>query len=108
MHTPPQFRVTPTVLSGVLISFVALWFAFVFAFYVANRKSKDGLSAAPVSVMWALVILPLLELVLAASLVSARRARGQRLRVVDHLAIAAAASPFVVVAVVLLIFALSK
>src|SRR6266704_133473 len=99
MHASPQLRVTPTVLSGALIGFVALWFADAFAFYFANTHSKDGWSAAPVSVMWALAILPLLALVLAACLVSARRTLGKRLRVVDYLVISAAAAPFVVVGI---------
>jgi hypothetical protein len=95
-------------LSSVLIGYASLWFAAAFAFYLANRQSKDGWSAAPVPVMWALVILPLLALVLAVSLVSARRAQGQRLRVFDYFAIAAAVAPFAFVGVVFLVMALTR
>src|SRR2546423_7212857 len=105
MHAPLRFRVSPTVLSGVMIGYASLWFAAAFAFYLANRQSKDGWSAAPVPLIWALAILPLLALVLAASLVSARRAQGQRLRVVDYFAITAAVAPFAFVGVVFLVMA---
>src|SRR6266566_7688256 len=108
MHPSPQFRVTPTVLSGALIGFVSLWFADAFAFYFANTYSKDGWSGAPVSVMWALVILPLLALVLAACLVSARWGLGQRLRAADYIAISVAVAPFVVDGSVFLILVLSR
>jgi hypothetical protein len=108
MPAPIQVRVTPTVLSGTLIGFVALWFASAIAFSIANTQSKDGWSAAPVSVMWALFILPLLALVLAACLVSARRTHGQRLRAFDYCAIAAATAPFVVVGGVFLTLVLNR
>jgi hypothetical protein len=108
MRTLPQFRVNPTVLSGVLISYSALWFAAAVAFYLANKQSKDGWSAAPVAVMWVLFVLPLLALVLAASLVSLRRSNKQRLTVVDRLAIAGATVPFVFVGLLFLIMVLSR
>ena len=92
----------------MLIGYSALWCASALVFYLTNRQSKDGWSAAPLSVMWALVILPSLELVLVASLLGVRRAHRQRLTVVDYFAIGAAAAPFVFIGLLFLIFFLSR
>jgi len=108
MRTLPQFRVNPTVFSGFLISYSALWFASAVVFYLANKQSKDGWSAASVGVMWALFVLPLLALVLAASLVSTRRSKKQRLTVVDRLAIAVGTVPFVFAGLLFLMMVLSR
>ena len=104
----PQIRVSPTVLSCASIGYSVLWFASAFAFYLTNRQSKDGWSAAAVPVMWGLFILPLLALVVAASLLSYRRAQRERLRFVDYFAIAAAGAPFALVGILFLVFALSR
>jgi hypothetical protein len=53
--------------------------------------------------MLALVLVPLLMFVLAPWLVTARRAERQRLRVIDRVALGAAAAPFVFVAVLFVV-----
>ena len=111
MHASPHSRLSPTVLSSVVIILSSLWFASAYAFYLTNRQSKDGWSATPLPAMLALILVPLLMPFLAPWLVSARRAERQRLRAIDRVALGAAAAPFVFFAalvVVLLILTANR
>ena len=108
MSTVPRIRISPGLISGATISYSLLWFAAAIGFYLTNQRAKDGWSGAPVSVLWALIILPLLLVVLVASLVSSRRAKSQRLRLFDYAAIIAAGAPFAFIGVVFLILAFSR
>ena len=103
MHASPHSRLSPSVLSRVVIVLSSLWFASAYAFYFTNRQSKDGWSATPLPAMLALVVVPFLMFVLVPWLVTARRAERQRLRIIDRLALGAAAAPFVFVAVLLVV-----
>ena len=93
MHTSPQSRVSPTVLSSALIAFSIIWFASAYVFHVTNRGSKDGVSAAPLWTMLLLVLIPLSVLVVGPWLLRARRVDGQRLRPIDYFALVAGLAP---------------
>jgi len=80
-----------------MLGFSALWFTSALVFYLANRTSRDGIFGAPVWTMAVLIVVPLTTFVFAPWLLSARSAAGQRLRMIDHCAIAAALAPFVVI-----------
>src|SRR5436190_24360522 len=96
MHTSPQSRVSPTVISGALIVLSALWFLSAYVFYVANGQSKDGWSAAPVVAMLALVVVPFVAPMLTFWLLAARRAERQRMRPIDFIAVATVAARFMI------------
>ena len=96
MNASPHSRVSPTVLSSVLIAFAALWFVSAYVFYVTNLGSKDGVSAAPLWTMLLLVLIPLSTLIVGPWLVRARRADYQRLQPVDYYALAAAFAPLAI------------
>jgi len=96
MNASPHSRVSPTVLSSVLIAFAALWFVSAYVFYVTNLGSKDGVSAAPLWTMLLLVLIPLSTLIVGPWLVRARRADYQRLQPVDYYALAAAFTPLTI------------
>jgi hypothetical protein len=99
MHTSPQSRVSPTVISGALIVLSALWFISAYAFYVANSQSKDGWSAAPLVAMLALVVVPFVAPMLTFWLLAALRAERKRMRPGDYIAVATAAAPFIIVGI---------
>jgi hypothetical protein len=93
MHVSAKSRVSPTVLSGALIAFQILWCASIYAFRVANRSSKDGVSAAPLWAMGVLLLVPLSTMILGPWLVRARRVDGQRLQAVDYCALVLGSAP---------------
>jgi hypothetical protein len=98
MHTTPHSRISPTVLSSGLIAFSALWFVSAYVFYITNRGSKDGVSAAPLWTMLLLVLIPLSTLVIGPWLVRARRVDSQRQRLVDYCALIAGSAPVAIIA----------
>jgi hypothetical protein len=104
MHTSPQSKISPTVLSGTLIAFSALWFLSAWIFYLTNRSSKDGVFDAPVWDLLFLTLIPLSTFLLAPWLVIARRVAGQHFRAIDYCALVAGIAPFVFVGVLFLIF----
>jgi hypothetical protein len=108
MHTSPQSRISPTVLSGTLIAFSALWFLSAYVFYLTNRSSKDGIFGAPVWALLFLTLIPLTTLLLAPWLIRARRVGGQRLRAVDYCALTAGVAPFLFVGALVLFFYLTR
>lgn len=108
MHTSPQSRVSPTVISSALIVLSALWFVSAYVFYLANRQSKNGWSDAPVLAMLVLIVVPLLAPLFTFWLLAARHAERQRVRPVDYIAMAAAAAPFIFVGILWLVLYSSK
>jgi len=96
MNATPHSRVSPTVLSSVLIAFAAIWYISAYVFYVTNLGSKDGVSAAPLWTMLLLVLVPLSTLIIGPWLIRARRVAGQHLRPVDICALVAAFMPLVI------------
>ena len=108
MHTSPQSRISPTVLSGTLIAFSALWFLSAYVFYLTNLNSKDGVFDAPVWALLFLTLIPLTTFLLAPRLVRARRVDGQRLRAIDYCALTAGVAPFLFVGALVLIFYLFR
>jgi hypothetical protein len=108
MHTTSQSRISPTMLSGTLIAFSALWFVSAYIFYLTNRSSKDGIFGAPVWDIVFVILFPLATLFLAPWLVIARRVAGQRLRAIDYCALTAGVAPFAFVGALFLIFSVSR
>lgn len=108
MDTSRQARLSPTVLSSVLIALSALWFISAYVFYLTNRESKDGVFGAPVWALLFLTLVPLSTFFLAPCLIGARRHDGQRLSVVDYWALAAGIAPFAFVGGLFLILFLSR
>lgn len=98
MNASPHSRISPTVLSSVLIAFAALWFVSAYVFYITNLGSKDGVSAAPLWTMLLLLLIPLSTLIVGPWLVRARRADSQLLGPIDYCALAAAFAPLAIVA----------
>jgi len=103
MSTLSQTRVPPTVLSSALIALSAVWFISAYAFYVTNKTSKDGVFGAPVWALLFLTLVPLSTLFLAPWMLRARRADGQRLRVIDYCGLMAGGAPFVFVGILFLV-----
>jgi hypothetical protein len=108
MNTSPQSRVSPTVLSSVLIAFSVLWFASAYVFYLTNRQSKDGVFGAPVWALLFLALVPLSTILLGPWLLRARRVDGQRLRAIDYCALVAGVAPFAFVGILFLIFFVTR
>jgi hypothetical protein len=108
MNVVPQSRVSPTVLSTVLIASSVVWFFSAWVFYLTNQSSKDEVFGAPVWALLFLVLVPLSACLLAPLLVKVRRCHGERLRVVDYCALAAGVAPFAFVAVLLLVFFITR
>jgi len=104
MRTIPQQWISPTVLSGALITLSLAWFVSAYVFSVTNEQSKDGVFGAPVWALLLLALVPLSTFVLAPWLLRARRGDGQRLRAVDYFALSAAIAPFVFIGVLFLLF----
>jgi uncharacterized membrane protein YhdT len=102
MSASLKSRISPTVLSGTLIAFSALWFLSAYVFYITNRSSKDGLFGAPVWSLLFITLIPLTTILLVPWLVRARRVDGQRLRAIDYCALAAGVAPFLFVGYLLL------
>jgi hypothetical protein len=103
MNPELRSRISPTVLSGALLAFSAIWFTSAWVFYLGNRSSKDGVFGAPVWSLLFLALVPLSTFLLAPLLINARRCHGERLRVVDYCALVAAAAPFAFVGFLLLV-----
>jgi hypothetical protein len=93
MHVSARTRVSPTVISGALISFQVLWCISLCVFGITNRGSKDGASAAPLWSIALLLLVPLSTLVLGPWLLRARRGDGQKLQVVDYCALVLGFAP---------------
>ena len=108
MHTSPQSRISPTVLSSTLIAFSVLWFLSAYVFYLTNRSSKDGVFGAPVWALLFLTLIPVSTFLLAPWLIRARRVDGQRLRSVDYCALVAGVAPFLFVGALVLFCELSR
>ena len=108
MHTTPQTRISPSVLSGILIAFSALWFVSAYVFYLTNRNSKDGVFGAPVWDLLFVTLIPVIMLLLAPWLVIARRVAGQHLRAIDYWALTAGFAPFAFVGILFLILFASR
>ena len=103
MNTAPQSRISPTVLSSILIASSAVWFVSAWVFYLTNRSSMDGVFGAPVWALLFLTLVPLTTFLLAPWLVRARRSEGEHLRAVDYCALVAGTAPFVFVGVLVLV-----
>lgn len=103
MNAAPQSRISPAVLSSILIASSTLWFVSAWVFYLTNRSSKDGVFGAPVWALLFLTLVPLTTLFLAPCLVSTRRSEGEHLRAVDYCALVAGTAPFVCVGVLVLV-----
>lgn len=97
-------RVSPSVISGVLIALSVTWFVSAWVFYLTNRQSKDGVFGAPVWVLLLLVLVPGSTFLLVPSLFSARRSEGQHLRRIDYCALGAGIAPFAFLAALFLVF----
>jgi hypothetical protein len=108
MNTSPQSRISPTVLSSVLIALSALWFVSAFIFHLTNRFSKDGVFGAPIWTLLFLTLVPLTTFLLVPWLLRARRIDGQRLKVIDYYALAAGLAPFAFVGILILVFFVTK
>ena len=63
MHTSPQSKISPTVLSGILIGLSAFWFISVCIFNLTNKDSKDGVFGAPVWDLLCITVVPFAALV---------------------------------------------
>lgn len=107
MNTSTQSRVSPTVLSSMLIAFSTVWFVSAYVFYLTNRNSKDGVFGAPIWALLFLTLIPLSTFLLAPWLLRARRGAGERLRAIDHCALVAGVAPFAFVGILFLIFAVT-
>jgi hypothetical protein len=103
MHTSPQSKISPTVLSGILIALSAFWFISVCVFNLTNKDSKDGVFGAPVWDLLCITVVPLAALVFFPWLIVARRLAGQRLRVIDYCALTAGATPLACIGILFLV-----
>ncbi len=94
MNTALHSRVSPVVLSSMLIALSALWFISACVFHVANRTSKDSIFAAPVWALLSLTLVPLSTCLLVPWLLRARRREGKHLQAIDCFALVAAVVSF--------------
>jgi hypothetical protein len=108
MHTSPQSRISPTVLSGTLIAVSTLWFVLALVFNLTNQDSKDGVFGAPVWDLLSITVIPFAALVFAPWLVVARRLAGQRLRAIDYFALIAGITPLACIGILFLILFFSR
>src|SRR5258708_2139073 len=72
-----------SVLSWASVLLSVLWFVAAWRFHVVNRTDKDGWSGASVTVLAALIVLPLLAMALLPFVWNGRRTAEHRLRVLD-------------------------
>jgi hypothetical protein len=83
MHPSNRNQFSPFVLSVALTVCSVAWFAGAIAWFLANRQSKDGWSATPLTGMLALCLSPLLCVTVGFLLVQARRRHGDKFTVLD-------------------------
>ena len=71
-----------------------LWYASTLAFEVhSSRHPKDAVGSAPLSLLFVIVVVPLLMLILVPWLIWIQRAEKRRLRPLDYVPFLAGAAP---------------